>query len=50
MLNKFENSQFVAKLMFATARIVMKICPRLNLNWVFAPLVAYRRRETLLLD
>ena len=50
MLNKFENSQFVARLMFATTRVVKAICPRMNLNWVWAPRIAYRRGEPFLLD
>jgi hypothetical protein len=50
MLSKFENSQFVAIIMFTTATVLMKICPRLNLNRAFAPRIAYRRRERFLLD
>ncbi|WP_422032191.1 hypothetical protein [Roseovarius sp.] len=50
MLNMFVNSQFVARIMFSTSKIIKTVYPRMNLNWVWAPRISYRRGEPLLLD
>ncbi len=50
MLEKFSNSQFVARCMIKTSKLIKTVCPRMNLNWVWMPRVSYRRGEPFLLD